>query len=108
MPNVIEFHPERNSDEWRSEVEGLLKVGNGKFQFQKVDGSLRDMYCTLNPNTLPESGTELVSQAKPGILTIWDIEKDSWRSLRYESVIGFKFLGDNTTDIIHDSTFIQR
>jgi|TARA_B100000902_G_scaffold266289_1_gene252376 hypothetical protein len=109
MPNVTEFHPERNNDEWRSNVESLLKTGNGKFHFQKVDGSLRDMYCTLNPNVLPESGnTEPPSQAKPGILTVFDIEKDGWRSMRYENVIGFKFLGDQTTDPEHESTFIQQ
>ena len=91
MPNIIEFHPERNSDDWRNNVETLLKQGNGKFHFQKVNGELRDMYCTLNPNVLPESGnTEPASQGKPGILTVFDIEKEAWRSMRYENVISFK------------------
>ena len=108
MPNVeeINFHPERNDDEWRQRVEGLLKTGNGKFHFQKVDGSLRDMFCTLNPNVLPgEYNEELVSQSKPGILTVWDIEKDAWRSMKYEKVIQFKFLGPNTKDVEHNSSF---
>ena len=43
MPNITEFHPDRNNDEWRKSVEDLLKPGNGKYHFQKVDGSLRDM-----------------------------------------------------------------
>jgi hypothetical protein len=109
MPNVIEFHPERNNDDWRVRVEGLLKVGNGKFHFQKVDGSLRDMFCTLQPSVLPEDfNTELTNQSKPGVLTIWDIENNGWRSMRYENVIQFKFLGDQTTDPEHESTFIQQ
>ena len=110
MPNVEEkeFHPERNNDEWRQSVEGLLQQGNGKFTFQKVDGSVRDMYCTLQPTVLPETvNTELKNNAKPGILTIWDIEKEGWRSMRYENVIRFKFLGDQTIDPTHESTFIQ-
>ena len=105
MPNVIEFHEQRNDDDWRASVEDLLKSGNAKFTFQKVDGSIRDMYCTLNPNVIPGSPTEPTSQAKPGILTIYDIEKDGWRSMRYENVIGFKFLGDLTTDMEHPSSF---
>ena len=111
MPNVEDkdFHPERNSDEWRQSVEGLLKTGNGRFRFQKVDGSIRDMFCTLNPSALPEEyNSELKSNAKPGVLVIFDIEKDAWRSLRYESVMQFIFLGEATADPEHESTFIQQ
>jgi len=52
--------------------------------------------------------TELTNQSKPGVLTIWDIENNGWRSMRYENVIQFKFLGDQTTDPEHESTFIQQ
>ena len=38
-------------------------------------------------------------------LLIYDIEKDGWRSMRYENVIGFKFLGALTTDMEHPSSF---
>ena len=110
MPNVEEkdFHPERNNDEWRQSVESLLKNGNGRFRFQKVDGSIRDMFCTLKPSALPEEyNSELKSNAKPRILVAFDIEKDAWRSLRYESVMQFIFLGEATTDPEHESTFIQ-
>ena len=106
MPNVIEFHEQRNNDDWRTHVEELLKSGNAKFTFQKVDGSIRDMYYTLNPNVIPGAPSEeQTSQSKPGILTIYDIEKDGWRSMRYENVIGFKFLGALTTDMEHPSSF---
>ena len=108
MPNVIEFHPERNSDDWRNNVETLLKSCNGKFHFQKVNGELRDMYCTLNPNVLPESGnTEPMSQGKPGILTVYDIEAEGWRSMRDENVITFKYIGDQTSDREQTSTFVR-
>ena len=33
MPNVIEFHPERNDDDWRNRVQELLKGGYGQFRF---------------------------------------------------------------------------
>ena len=108
MPNVeeIKFHPERNEDEWRQKVEDLLRIGNGKFHFQKVNGELRDMYCTLQQSVLPEEyNMELRNLAKPGVLTVWDIEVDAWRSLRYESVIQFKFLGPLDKDMEHESSF---
>tara|TARA_Y100000033_G_C2676457_1_gene76906 strand:+ start:182 stop:520 length:339 start_codon:yes stop_codon:yes gene_type:complete len=111
MPNIEEkdFHPKRNDDEWRRQVETLLATGNAKFHFQKVNGELRDMYCTLNPNVLPETtNSELSSQSKPGILVVWDIEKEGWRSIKYESVIGFKFLGEDTTDPERASSFTRR
>ena len=109
MPNVIAFHEQRNNDDWSAEVEKLLKSGNAKFTFQKVDGSLRDMFCTLNPNALPkEYNSELASQSKPGTLTVWDIEKDAWRSMRYDSIIQFKFLGNLDKDAEHESNFTRR
>lgn len=110
MPNVIEFHPERNDDDWRNRVIDLLKTGNAKFHFQKVDGSLRDMFCTLQPSALPDENynTELSNQSKPGILTIWDLEKNAWRSLKFDTVIDFKFLGPQGIERTQESTFIQR
>ena len=107
MPNIEEkdFHPRRNDDEWRRQVEEVLKTGNAKFHFQKTDGSLRDMFCTLQPSVLPkEYNLQLESKAKPGVLVVWDIENNGWRSLRYESVIGFKFLGHLERDMEHDNT----
>lgn len=107
MPNVEEkdFHPRRNDDEWRRQVEEILKTGNAKFHFQKTDGSLRDMFCTLQSSVLPDTyNSEMKSNARPGILVVWDIENDGWRSIRYESVIGFKFLGHLERDMEHEST----
>ena len=107
MPNLQEkdFHPKRNDDEWRRQVETLLATGNAKFHFQKVNGELRDMYCTLNPAVLPETrNSEMSNNAKPGILVVWDIENNGWRSMKYESVIGFKFLGDLEKDMEHANT----
>ena len=53
MPNVIEFHPERNDDDWRNRVQELLKGGYGQFRFQKVDGSIRELMCTCLLYTSP-------------------------------------------------------
>lgn len=110
MPNLEEkdFHVDRNNDEWRQSVEGLLRQGNGRFRFQKVDGSVREMYCTLKPSALPEDyNSELKGKAKPGLLVVFDIEKDGWRSIRYESVMNFVFLGEATENPEKISTWTQ-
>ena len=110
MPNLEEkdFHPERNDDEWRQNVEGLLKQGYGRFRFQKVNGDIRTMYCTLLPSVLPESeNSELTGQSKPGLLVTYDTEKEGWRSLRYDSVLNFTFLGNSPTDREQTSTWTQ-
>ena len=53
MPNVINFHPKRNDAEWRTGVRSNLQKFNGKFLFQKADGSLREMTCTLQESIVP-------------------------------------------------------
>ena len=52
MPNVIEFEPRRNDDDYRREIEELLRYNHGQFTFQKVDGSIREMKCTLKADLL--------------------------------------------------------
>ena len=61
--------------------------------FEKVNGAERTMKCTLIPEYLPnkvEDGkqllTENVSRENPSSLAVWDVESNSWRSFRYESV----------------------
>jgi len=51
------------------------------------------MLCTLNPDLLPaqidiEESVQKKTQ-NPDILAVYDLEKEGWRSFRYDSVIGF-------------------
>jgi len=109
MPNVIEFHPERNDDDWRNRVQDLLKGGYGQFRFQKVDGSIRELMCTLRPDLFPESDWDADSnQAKPGLLVVWAPKEKGYRTIKYEKVISFKFFGaepdDNQSKKEHPTT----
>jgi len=109
MANIEEmnFHPERNNDDWRRDIEELLRATYGRFVFQKVNGDVRTMYCTLRVEELPEEyNKELSSRAKPGILVVYDYENDGWRSMRYDSVISFASLGDNRKQPKNPSTFV--
>ena len=108
MPNVIEFEPRRNDDDYRREVEELLRHNYCAFEFQKVDGTIRDMKCTLKVDDLPEEFTSSeTSNSKPGLLVVWDIEKEGFRSLRYDSVIKFRSLGPTPTPKEQVSTFTE-
>ena len=71
-----------------------LKNGIVNVKFTKVDGSEREMKCTLNEALIPVSNTtdktiEETRVKEPNINTIsvWDIENEGWRSFRVASVI---------------------
>lgn len=53
--------------------------------FTKRDGSTRKMICTMQESFLPPiAGT---SAPKEDLVTVWDLEKDAWRSFRVDSVL---------------------
>lgn len=61
-------------------------------KFEKVDGTLRDMRCTLLPQYLPvvevteETEAKPVRAKNPNVIAVWDIDKAAWRSFRIDSV----------------------
>lgn len=59
--------------------------------FAKKDGSVRDMFCTLNNAFLPETQTSIApvedTQKEVTVFTVWDIESDAWRCFRIDSVL---------------------
>lgn len=88
MPNVTEFHPKRHDAEWQTEVRRLLSIGDCEFNFQKVDGSVRKMVCTLQESVVPETKG---GKPKAGdAFTVYDTESSGWRTIKYEKIISFK------------------
>jgi len=70
-----------------------LKKGVCKIQFIKANGDLRWMHCTLSEDLLPPQKDieEVIQKKKPSTtsLAVWDVEKDAWRSFRWDSVKTF-------------------
>jgi uncharacterized protein YjaG (DUF416 family) len=54
--------------------------------FEKSDGSLRQMRCTLLEDYLPEYITESSKKENEDVLVVWDIDNNNWRSFRLDSI----------------------
>lgn len=56
--------------------------------FQKKDGSLREMFCTLHPQyVIPyEKKTDRVRSPKEGMISVWDIENDGFRTINISNI----------------------
>jgi len=75
-------------------VEGL-KRNVIKVTFTKVNGEERVMNCTLHQSVLPEkyiSEDIIKKKENPDVLSVWDIDKNGWRSFRLDSVKEIKVL----------------
>jgi len=58
--------------------------------FEKTDGTLREMRCTLSPEYLPqlltEEGSTRSRTMSNNVIAVWDIENGGWRSFRIDSI----------------------
>ena len=85
---------DQNNSSWQNDfIKKMLHEGILNIRFIKKDGSERAMRCTLKADHLPEqTDIEEYVQKKasnPDVLAVWDLDKQAWRSFRYDSVIGF-------------------
>jgi hypothetical protein len=70
----------------RNELSAMLKAGDYSVTFTKVDGTERVMKCTLREQALPQSDTVSINSKSDSVISVWDLEKNSWRSFRLDSV----------------------
>ena len=85
------FWDESNEEERKVFVKWLndhLRYGEVTVKFNKKDGELRTMRCTLNPELVPpvEKKTERVKEVNEDVCPVYDLDKQGWRSFRYDSV----------------------
>lgn len=70
-------------------------LDNGKFldvTFTKVNGTKRKMYCCKTPDLVGEEHTysgRLTTRNLDGIIVVWDIENEGFRSFREDSVVSW-------------------
>lgn len=85
--------------QWLSE---LLKSGTYTVTFTKVDGTVREMPCTLQESQLPErTVTESKKKVNAENLSVWCVDKQEWRSFKIMNVTSVaEFVPKETTWIV--------
>jgi hypothetical protein len=78
----------------RYELKELLQNGVATVVFEKSNGELREMRCTLQASYLPPQEPQLLQEGVTpnkraenlNVLSVWDIENNGWRSFRMDSI----------------------
>lgn len=80
----------KDGREW---LQSHLKFGPVTVTFRKKDGSERTMKCTLNEDMVGvyEKKTDRVKQQSDETCPVFDLDKNEWRSFRYDSVLVVTF-----------------
>ena len=85
----------------KSEIEQALDEGaTVSVVFTKADGTERTMLCTKNSEviseqyTAPEKKTERTRKDTDGLVVVFDLEKNEWRSFRLNSVKSYMVFED--------------
>lgn len=92
MTNLLSGTIDQDNLSWQNNyIRTALTEGVIEVKFLKKDGTERDMKCTLQAAFLPvqESTSETRKTQSEDSIAVWDIEKNAWRSFRFDSVIGF-------------------
>lgn len=65
-----------------------LKQKTMIIKFNKINGEFREMTCTLMETIVPPvSTTQKPRKSSTDILSVWDTNKEGWRSIRWENII---------------------
>ena len=80
---------EQSEDISKENINALLKETVIAVKFKKTDGTERLMKCTLLSQyiTPHENKTGREKKINEDVVSVWDVEKEGWRSFRYDSVI---------------------
>jgi hypothetical protein len=63
-------------------------------KFTKLDGSIREMRCTLKEDLLPPVNKPTMTGRvpNPNVVSVWSVDDEGWRSFRKDSVLEFTLL----------------
>lgn len=78
---------------FRDWIKSHLKYGPVTITFVKKDGTERTMLCTLKEDQVKyhEKKTERTKEINEEVCPVFDIEKQEWRSFRFDSVKEVRF-----------------
>jgi hypothetical protein len=75
----------------RYQLKQTLENGVATVTFEKTDGTLREMRCTLQSSFLPpqllrEEGDAKQRTTPDTLLCVWDLDAGGWRSFHVDSI----------------------
>lgn len=80
----------------KEEIKEILRSGKCIVKFTKLDGTEREMNCTLHPDYMPaqlpkDDTAQLPKRAQSEFkVSVWDLEANGWRSFRIDSLLWIK------------------
>jgi hypothetical protein len=78
---------------FRDQVRAALSKGEAAVTFTKADGSQRVLRGTTNLDYVPASQQPKGGRPEnPEVQTVYDLDKNEWRSFRWDRVSDFKIL----------------
>ena len=88
--------PVANTPEFRTWVKGLLHDANVKnlcITFTKADGTDRELRCTLVESSIPTDKVPKGTgrEASDAVQRVFDVDKQEWRSFKWDSVKSVTF-----------------
>ncbi len=75
----------------KSYVSELARRKDLVVTFTKNNGENRVMNCTLRPEVLPENTSKTKRPENPDVLSVWDLDKNAWRSFRLDSISSVQY-----------------
>ena len=84
---------ETNLEPLKEDVLKTLRAGATTVRFTKVDGSEREMRCTLSESQIPtdkQPKTKESGSTAGSAVRVFDLDKGEWRSFRLDSLISYK------------------
>ena len=87
--NGSTISPDFSLNKSKQSLVELLKQFPATITFTKKDGTERVMKCSLQEGVaIPhERTTDRVVEPKDGILPVWDLEANGWRSITVENIL---------------------
>ncbi len=70
-------------------VKDALHRGVVVVSFTKTNGEMREMRCTLRSDLIPATPVvegKTPKKENPDVQAVWDLEKEAWRSFRFDSL----------------------
>lgn len=82
---------QKEKDELATWLHGLLNQGIVSVKFEKKDGTVREMNCTLKDVPTYEKKTETPRKTNDEVMSVFDVDLQEWRSFRLVSLKEINF-----------------